>query len=326
MEILTDIFSFFAKTAIMTIALIVIVAAIAAIMGKSKNKLQGKLVVKKINDTLQELQETLQEELLSKKQWKQQRKQKKQQKEQQDEARKHLFVIHFNGDIRASDVDELREVITAILSVATENDEVVVCLESAGGMVHAYGLAASQLQRIRKKNIPLTVIIDKVAASGGYLMACVATRIIAAPFAIIGSIGVIAQLPNFNRYLKKHNIDFEQLSAGEYKRTLSIFGENTDKAREKMQQELEEIHEQFKTFIKEYRPLLDLNQVATGEHWLASQAKVMHLVDELSTSDDYLTAACNDANVYALSIKQKKSLVDKLSHVVRACVQQLQQF
>jgi len=225
MEFFIDIISFFAKTAVITIALIVILSVIAVLVTRNKEGAEGKVVIKKLNKKLKKLRETMQEAVYSKKQMKQQRKQEKQQKKQQkqgEQDKKRIFVIHFDGDIRASNVQELREAITAILSIATVDDEVVVCLESGGGLVHAYGLAASQLQRIRQKDIPLTVIIDKVAASGGYLMACVADRIIAAPFAIVGSIGVLAQIPNFNRYLKQHNIDFEQLSAGEYKRTLSM--------------------------------------------------------------------------------------------------------
>ena len=143
----------------------------------------------------------------------------------------------------------MREEITALLTVADKNDEVIMLLESGGGTVHGYGLAASQLRRIKDKSIKLTISVDKVAASGGYMMACVADHIIASPFAIIGSIGVLAQIPNFNRFLKKHNIDFEQISAGKYKRPLSLFGENTDEDREKLRQELEDTAHLFKESV-----------------------------------------------------------------------------
>ncbi|MDF5637600.1 protease SohB, partial [Vibrio parahaemolyticus] len=179
----------------------------------------------------------------------------------------HLFVLDFNGSIDAKEVASLREEITAILAVAREGDEVLLRLESGGGMVHGYGLASSQLDRIKAAGLPLTISVDKVAASGGYMMACVADKIVSAPFAIVGSIGVIAQIPNFNKLLKKHDIEYEQLTAGEYKRTLTMFGENTDKARDKFKQELEETHVLFKDFIRERRPSLDLDKVATGEHW-----------------------------------------------------------
>ena len=109
----------------------------------------------------------------------------------------------------------------------------------------AYGLAASQMQRIRDKKLKLTVCVDKVAASGGYMMAVVADKIIAAPFAVLGSIGVLAQVPNFHRLLKKHDVDFEMLTAGKYKRTLTMFGENTDKGREKFQEDIEDTHVLF---------------------------------------------------------------------------------
>ncbi|CAM2887472.1 protease SohB [Vibrio rarus] len=229
-----------------------------------------------------------------------------------DSQRKpHLFVLDFVGSIDAKEVTQLRQEITAILACASEGDEVLVRLESGGGMVHGYGLAASQLDRIKAANIPLTIAVDKVAASGGYMMACVADKIVSAPFAIVGSIGVIAQIPNFNKLLKKNNIEFEQMTAGEYKRTLTMFGENTDKARDKFKQELQETHDLFKDFIRERRPALDLDSVATGEHWYGSQALALGLIDEVQTSDDLVVAACKDKTVLAVHYVQKKKLSEK---------------
>ncbi|MDF2154237.1 protease SohB [Vibrio sp. CAU 1672] len=227
----------------------------------------------------------------------------------------HLFVLDFKGSIDAKEVGSLREEITAVLAVAREGDEVLLRLESGGGMVHGYGLAASQLDRVKAAGLPLTIAVDKVAASGGYMMACVADKIVSAPFAILGSIGVIAQLPNFNKLLRKHDIEFEQLTAGEYKRTLTMFGENTEKARDKFKQELEETHVLFKDFIRERRPELELDKVATGEHWFGTQAKELGLVDEISTSDDLVVAACKDKTVLAMHYVQKKKLADKLAGV-----------
>ncbi|MEF1312238.1 protease SohB [Vibrio mytili] len=227
----------------------------------------------------------------------------------------HLFVLDFKGSIDAKEVNSLREEITAILAVAREGDEVLLRLESGGGMVHGYGLASSQLDRIKAAGLPLTIAVDKVAASGGYMMACVADKVVSAPFAIVGSIGVIAQIPNFNKLLKKHDIEYEQMTAGEYKRTLTMFGENTDKARDKFKQELEETHGLFKDFIRERRPTLDLDKVATGEHWFGTQAKELGLVDEISTSDDLVVAACKDKTVLAVHYVQKKKLADKLTGV-----------
>ena len=232
---------------------------------------------------------------------------------EQQEPAKRLFVLDFDGDLKASSVDNLRQEISAILTNATPDDEVLVRLESGGGTVHGYGLGASQLQRIRDKEIPLTVSVDKVAASGGYMMACVATRIISAPFAVIGSIGVLAQLPNLNRLLKKNDIDFEQLYAGEYKRTLTLFGENTEKGRAKMQEDLEDIHRLFKDFVKSQRPALDIEKVATGEHWLGTRALELGLVDELKTSDDYLMSMRGDADLVKIEYTEKKNLMDRLT-------------
>ena len=199
----------------------------------------------------------------------------------------------------------------------------MACIKSHGGIVHSYGFAASELARLRQQNIPLTVIVDEIAASGGYMMASVANRIIAAPFAIIGSIGVIAQLPNFNRLLKKHNIEYEQIMAGEYKRTLTMFGENTEKGREKMQEEVNEIQVLFKHFISEYRPQLNVDKVATGEHWYGSQALQLNLVDALMTSDDYLLNASKNCDIYKVCYSVKKTLSEKISKTMQMSINKI---
>lgn len=223
-----------------------------------------------------------------------------------------MFVLDFSGDIKASATEGLRHEITALLSLATPKDEVVLRLESAGGMVHSYGLASSQLARIRQAGVPLTVCIDKVAASGGYMMACIGEKIISAPFAILGSIGVVAQLPNVNRLLKKHDIDFEVLTAGEYKRTLTVFGENTEKGREKFQEDLDVTHQLFKNFVSRYRPQLVIDEVATGEVWLGVAAQEKKLVDELKTSDEYLAERAKSAELFHLHYAERKSLQERV--------------
>jgi len=234
--------------------------------------------------------------------------------------RKRVYVLDFDGDVAAEEVSSLREEITTVLSIAEPCDEIILKLESPGGMVHAYGLAASQLQRIKDAKIPLTICVDKVAASGGYMMACLADKLVAAPFAIIGSIGVVVQLPNFHKMLKKNEVDYEVISAGEYKRTLSTFGEITDKSRAKVQEDVENIHEIFKQWVKSHRPIVDVSRVATGETWVGMQAKERYLVDELNTSDDLLVRACKDADVFEVNYKFKQTLQDKLGAAVEAGV------
>lgn len=235
--------------------------------------------------------------------------------------RKRIFVLNFDGDIKASALDHLREEITTVLQVAEPGDEVLVNLESPGGMVANYGLAASQLARVRSAGIQLTIAVDKVAASGGYMMACVGDRILAAPFAMLGSIGVLAQLPNFNRLLKRHDVDFELFTAGEYKRTVTMFGENTPEGREKFQSDIEEIHALFQHFIGEYRPSLDVNKVATGEVWFGQRAVDLGLVDELKTSDEYLTSCAKDADLYQVEYKEKKNIAKKIGLAAQAGVE-----
>lgn len=232
-----------------------------------------------------------------------------------DKTTKHdktLFVLDYSGDIKASATDKLREEISAVISVAKTGDEVLVRLESAGGQVHGYGLAAAQLARLKDAGIFLTVAVDKVAASGGYMMACVADRLIAAPFAIIGSIGVVSQMPNFHDFLKKHDIDIELFTAGEYKRTVTMFGKNDDEDRAKYQSELNRIHELFKDHIKHYRPTLDVEKVATGEFWFATDALTLGLIDEKGTSDSYLLQKMQDMNALHLHSRQKMTTLEKL--------------
>lgn len=314
MEFLADYASFLAKTVTLVFAIIVVLVTLAALRGKGR-RTSGQLQVTKLNDFYKGLRQKLEQSLLSKDQLKTLRKQtgkaeKKLKKQPEDKPR--VFVLDFDGDIKASATESLRHEITALLAVATPTDEVVLRLESGGGMVHSYGLASSQLARIRQAGIPLTVCIDKVAASGGYMMACIGQKIISAPFAILGSIGVVAQLPNVNRLLKKHDIDYEVLTAGEYKRTLTVFGENTEKGREKFQQDLDITHQLFKNFVAKYRPQLAIDEVATGEVWLGVAAVDMQLVDELKTSDEYLSERAKNAQLYHLHYVQRKSLQERV--------------
>lgn len=318
---------FLAKTITTVIALLFLAAGLAAILGKNKAKIQGKLTIKHLNEAYNDARETITAATFNKNELKAHKKNLKAEKKQAKSTRKksspRLFVLQFQGDIKASAAGALREEVTAILLTAQPDDEVLLRLESPGGMVHAYGLAASQLQRIKEAGIPLTVAIDNVAASGGYMMACVADKIIAAPFAVIGSIGVIAQIPNFHKLLKKKNIDFEQITAGEYKRTLTLLGENTDKGRQKMQADVDDIHSLFKSFIEQHRPQVNIDQVATGEHWQAIRAIELKLVDALKTSDDYLLQARHDRALYEVNYKIKKTLGKRLSQGASTLYQQL---
>lgn len=306
---------FLAKSLTFFGIIVLLLVVITALLSRRKQKEDGIIEIRDISEKYQDIKNELKSVLLSEQEYKKLLKEEKKAAKKaakSDVTKKHIFVLDFEGDIQATQVDSLREAISAILTVATSQDEVVVKVDSGGGAVHSYGLAASQLDRLRKKNIPLTVSVDKVAASGGYLMASVANKIIAAPFAIIGSIGVIAELPNFHRLLKKHEIDYEQITAGEYKRTVTMFGENTAAARHKLKDELEQIHHLFKEYLLVHRPLLDLAKVATGEYWLATQARTMGLVDDIMTSDEYLLEQLNIANIYEIDYAYKESLTDKL--------------
>lgn len=315
-EFFMDYGLFLAKVITLVVAIGFVLIMIA---GASQRSGGEGLQIDKLNDKLREMSDAVRRAVLNKAAWKKHEKaEKKAQKKvdksatEDEDHRKRMFVIDFKGDIRASGVENLRKEISAIVSTATDKDEVVMRLENPGGAVHEHGLAASQLLRIKDRGIPLTVIVDKVAASGGYLMACIADRIIAARFAVIGSIGVIAQLPNFNRALENRGVDFEQVTAGKYKRTVTMFGKNTDEDRAKLKEELEDVHTLFKNLVAEQRPALDIERVATGEHWYGANALDLGLIDEIGTSDDYLLSAVEDADIYTVTYKGKQTLQERI--------------
>ncbi len=323
---------FLAKVATMVVAILFVLGGIATVASRNRGKgdQDGELKVRHLNEEFDDLKESLEAEIIPeaqrKKAHKAKRKQEKLEAKQkkkagtEDKILPRLFVLDFNGDVQASDVDHMRREITAILQVATQDDEVLVRLESPGGLVHSYGLASSQLRRIRNQGIKLTIAVDQVAASGGYMMACIADRIVAAPFAIIGSIGVVAQIPNFHRLLKKNDIDVELMTAGEYKRTMTMLGENTEKGRAKFQEELEDTHQLFKGFVRDNRRGLDLDKVATGEHWFGSQAKELGLVDEIMTSDELLQLRKDSQTLYQVQWEAKRKLGEKLGFSLEATV------
>jgi serine protease SohB len=317
MEFIVDFGLFFLKALTIVIAIVAVIVAVVS-ASRSGDASHG-LSIEKLNEKYQGMADKLNQAMLNKNELKaygkaQKKKQKELDKQAEETPLRRVFVLNFKGDIRASQVDSLREEVSAVVSVGTDNDEVVVCLENPGGTVHEHGLAASQLLRIREHGIPLTVIVDKVAASGGYLMASIADKIIAARFAIIGSIGVLAQLPNFNRFLEERGIDFEQVTAGKYKRTLTMFGKNTEADREKTKEDLEEVHRLFKGAVTEYRTELDIEKVATGEYWYGTRALELGLVDEIGSSDDYLMSSVSkdNAQVYAVVYKGKESFMQRL--------------
>ncbi|MFK7731896.1 MAG: protease SohB [Pseudomonadales bacterium] len=336
LELFAEYGLFLAKVVTIAVAIMFVIATAASAAQRGKPSQDGHIEVRNLNSRYNDMRDTLRHAILSEPEFKAEEKrrekaQKKKLKEEKkalknaekkvgdavetDDAlpangstKKRVFVLSFNGDMQASAVDRLREEISSVLSLAKQEDEIVLVLESPGGVVHGYGLASSQLERIKQRNVPLTVCVDKVAASGGYMMACLADKIVAAPFAVLGSIGVVAQVPNFHRLLQKNEVDVEILTAGEYKRTLTLFGENTEKGREKFKQDLEETHVLFKEWVAEHRPQLDIDKVATGETWYGKRAIDLQLADQLSTSDDYLFAQVEDADLYQVRYEEKKSL------------------
>lgn len=312
MEFLYNYGLFLAEVVTIVVAVIAIIAAIANAASKGKDP-KGEIEIEDISEHLLNVKESFEEQLLSKDALKKLHKERKEaDKKASDSKKPTLFVIDFKGSSDCHEADSLREEVTAVLTIANKDDEVLLKVDSPGGVVHGYGFAASQVMRFKQHEIPLTIAVDKVAASGGYMMACIADKILAAPFAIVGSIGVMAQLPNFNKVLKKLDVDYELFTAGEYKRTVTMFGENTEKGKEKFKEEIEETHVLFKDFVGQYRPDMDIDTVATGEHWYGTDALSKGLVDEIQTSDDYLMSKLQSHSIYGVKCTIKQSMAEKL--------------
>ena len=301
-----------------TLALVLVVIVVVILSTRRRGHAEG-LVVEHLNRQFEDSADGLKLAIEGKGRHKKALKARHKERKREDKERSkdgstkpRLFVLDFKGDLRASAAASLREEVSAVLRVAKPGEQVLVRLENSGGTVHEHGFAASQLTRLKQHGLKLVVAVDKVAASGGYLMACVADRLIAAPFAIVGSIGVLAQLPNFHRLLEQKGVDFEQITAGRYKRTLTMFGENTDEGRAKLKEQVEEIHELFKAQIREHRPQVDVESVATGEHWHGVRALELKLVDELKTSDDVLLEAAKDHDLYHIAYKRRRSWQERV--------------
>ncbi|WP_444998015.1 protease SohB [Aliikangiella sp. IMCC44359] len=358
MDFLAEYGMFLAQAVTIVLAIILVLGAIANAGQKHKKSAEGQIEVVNLSEEIAEVKEDMLKEILSEDEYKlllkeKKKKEKAEQKDKKkalkaaskskklsaksdhstdsedetaeadeaDEHKKRLFVLNFYGDVEASEVENLREEVSAIVSSAEKGDRVLLRLESPGGMVHAYGFAASQLTRIKEAGLELIVAVDQVAASGGYMMACVADKIIAAPFAVVGSIGVVAEIPNFHRLLKHNKVDYEQHTAGDYKRTLTMFAENTDEARTKFKQELQETHELFKQFITDNRPTLAVDTVATGEHWYGTQALKLGLIDVIQTSDDFVMSFADSYDVFEVTYQIKKPLSERLSFSVQSAVE-----
>lgn len=341
MEYLIEYVLFLAKAATLVVAFIFVLGTIVSLGSRNKKVTggRGSITIVHLNVELDEMRHAMRKSVLGKHEYKselklEKKRHKQEEKERKQQAKaaekaatedeinitKRVYVLDFDGDMEASAVESLREEITAVLSLATPQDEVLLRLESPGGMVHAYGLASSQLQRIRDEGIALTICVDKVAASGGYMMACLASKLVAAPFAILGSIGVLVQLPNFHRLLRKHDVDYETITAGEFKTTLTTFGEITQKGRDKVKEDVEQMHGLFKTWVKQHRPVVEIDSIATGETWVGIQALERHMIDAVMTSDECIVNACDDADVYLVSYEIRRSIGDKLGAAIHSAL------
>ena len=326
-SVFVDLTSFGIKAFIVVVAIAFVIALVASARKRGDTAASNKVELIDMGEQLRHQQHALAMQIGSKQQRKNLKKRAKQEAKadkKKNDTKPSLYLIDFKGDIRASATEQLAAMITAVLQLAVpKQDEVVIRLESAGGLVHSYGLAASQLSRLVEAGITSTVCVDKLAASGGYMMACTATHIVAAPFALIGSIGVVAQLPNFHRLLQRWEVDFEQHTAGKHKRTLTTLGKNTPEGRRKFKQDIERTYNLFQQHITKWRPQVSVNKVATGEVWYGQEALGLQLIDEISTSDSYIVAKCSSHNVFHLRCKERKTLTKRVQQMSGSVLENL---
>ena len=316
-----DIADFALKAALIVAALAGFVALVALIAGRRRGEAEGapRLIARSLDERYEAMADALNARLIDKKALKalvnaRRKATKAAEKSGARVLAKRVFVLDFKGDIRARAARRLANEIDAVLTVARpEADEVVLKIESPGGTITGYGLAAAEVMRLKAHKIKVTACVDQVAASGGYLMACAADRIVAAPFAVVGSIGVVAQVPNLHRLLKKNDVDYEEITAGEFKRSVSVFAKITPAGREHFRGKLDAAHEAFKRFVQQCRPGLDIDKVGDGDMWLASEGLGLGLVDALMTSDELLFAARGEARLYEIAVEQRKSLLQQLA-------------
>jgi serine protease SohB len=322
-----DIAAFLVK-ALIIVAAIGSLAILIARLARSGEAKESEIKIRSLNERYDDMSDAMDGALLDKKERKARLKTRKKEDKAAAKARrgqapgKRIYVLGFKGDLRATAVKRLGSEIDAVLIAARPGtDEAVIRIESPGGTVTGYGLAAAEILRLREHKVKVVASIDQVAASGGYMMACAADRIVAAPFAVVGSIGVVAPVPNLHRLLQKNEIDFEEMTSGQFKRTVSVLGEITPAGREHFRGKLEDTHEAFKAHVAQCRPEVDMAKVANGDHWLAREALGLALVDEIMTGDELLFRARDSARLYEVSTEPRKTLAQQLLSGLGAAAQ-----
>lgn len=235
-------------------------------------------------------------------------------------VRKTAVLLSFNGDINATEVIEFGRAVSMIVQMKDLVSEVYIIINSGGGVVNGYGLLASEIERLHYSEIETYALIDQVAASGGYMAACVANHVVAAPFAYIGSIGVVSEMPNFNQILSDNGINIEQHTAGKSKRTVTPLGKITDEDRNEFKKKLERIHRSFINHVSHYRNINDADEnknsiIFSGDYWIAEETVELELglVDEISTSQEFLLDKMKEYNIIEITFQENKTKKSKLS-------------
>lgn len=211
-------------------------------------------------------------------------------------------VLRFEGDTMATGRQDFARMVDEVLHNKERIQRVIVVVNSPGGGVSVYGQMFAGMERMRNAGVDVTACVDTYAASGGYLMSVPAQRIIAAPFAMVGSIGVVSEFMNFNKLLRRLGVEPMTITAGELKRTVTPLSEVTEENKAAYKAQLEAIHRQFIAVVKKYREV-DADRVCTGNHWTAAESVELklNLVDGLATSQEYLFEANQTEDLVTIS-------------------------
>lgn len=193
---------------------------------------------------------------------------------------------------------------------------IILRVDSPGGAVVPSQEIYEEIKRTIKVK-PVIVSMGSVAASGGYYISCAATKIIANPGTLTGSIGVLMELPNIKGLLDKIGVKSETVKSGRYKDITSPFKTLQQDEREVLQRLINDVHEQFIYAVSEGRkiPLENVKRIADGRVFTGLKAKELGLVDEIGDIDYTIKLAAQLAK-----IKGEPEIVQKKTTLIQEII------
>ncbi|HXX53487.1 MAG TPA: signal peptide peptidase SppA [Thermodesulfovibrionales bacterium] len=224
----------------------------------------------------------------------------------------NVALVRIEGPIidSKSAIDEIKEHVKDPSVKA-----IVLRVDSPGG-----GVAASQeiYEEVKKAVVKKRVVVSmgSLAASGGYYISAPASRIVANPGTLTGSIGVIMEIPNLEGLMNKVGVKTEVIKSGKHKDIASVFRGIGREEREILQEVLDDVHDQFINAVAEGRKMVpdQVRKLADGRIFTGKQAVSIGLVDELGNLEDAIKVAARLSGIKGepgvVSKKEKFSFMD----------------